>query len=72
MVHGFSCSMACGALPGPGIESQSPALAGESYPLHHQGSPISLFSIRQLLIHVAMKRRSKGGSWRRKRAPDLF
>ena len=28
MAHGLSCSVACGHLPGPGLEPMSPALAG--------------------------------------------
>ena len=32
-------------LPGPGIEPMSPALAGNLYPLCHQGSPAQCFLI---------------------------
>lgn len=40
----LACPDGMGSLPGPGIKSISPALAGEfSYLLYHQGSPIPFF-----------------------------
>ena len=37
--HGFNCSAACGTFR-PEIEPRTPALAGDSDPPYHQGSPI--------------------------------
>ena len=45
VMHGLSCSAACG-LPRPGVELASPALAGgESLPLSHQESPQAYFRL---------------------------
>ena len=40
-------------LPRPGLEPVSPALAGDSHPLRHQGSPYITFeiSVFKVLIH---------------------
>ena len=46
-VPGLSGSAACGVLvPQPGIGPASPALARDSYPLDHQGSPHCIFSVK--------------------------
>ena len=39
VAYGLSCSVACGDLPGPGMEPMFPALAGDSLPLSHRGGP---------------------------------
>ena len=45
LMHGLSCSAACG-LPRPGVELVSPALAGgDSLPLSHQESPQAYFRL---------------------------
>ena len=41
-VHRFSCSAACGNLPGLGVEPTSPALAGGSFTTEPSGKPLSL------------------------------
>ena len=43
VVHGLSCSRACGILPESGIEPTSPALAGEFFTTKPPGKPHSLF-----------------------------
>ena len=53
-------------LPGPGIDAVSPALAADSYPLYHQGSPPLQGTwiqslVRELRSHMlqAMAKREK-------------
>ena len=39
VLHGLQLLRGMWNLPRPAIEPVSPALAADSYPLHHQGSP---------------------------------
>ena len=45
VVHGLSCSAACGIFPDQGSNSCPLHWQMDSYPLHHQGSPKHLVSI---------------------------
>ena len=40
MVHGLSCSVACGILPDQGLNPCLPHWQADSLPLSHQGSPL--------------------------------
>ena len=43
MAHGLSCSVACGIFPDQGLNPCPPHWQADSYPLHHQGSPIYIY-----------------------------
>ena len=43
MAHGLSCSVACGNLPGPGMEPMSPALAGRFLSTVPPGKSLNFF-----------------------------
>ena len=44
VVHGLTCSVACGNLPRPGIELMSPALADGFFSTELPGKPQMMFS----------------------------
>ena len=45
MVHGLSCSEACGVFPDQGSNPRLLHWQADSLPLSHQGSPVKLFFI---------------------------
>ena len=47
VVHGLSCSAACGILPDQGSNPCPLHWQVDLQPLHHQGSPTSLFIVRR-------------------------
>ena len=51
MVHGLSCSVACGVFPDQGLNLCPLHWLADSYSLRHQGSP-DLFFIFKNLIHL--------------------
>ena len=48
VVHGFSCSVACGIFLDQGSNPCALHWQAESYTLDHQGSPIIIFKVRKL------------------------
>ena len=56
VVHGPSCSVACGIFPDQGSNPCPLHWQADSQPLHHQGNPTStVFFIFQFLKHIVEK-----------------
>ena len=52
VVHGLSCSQACGIFPDQGSNPCPLHRQANSYPLSHQGSPSNLFSLNTLISFI--------------------
>ena len=50
MMHGFSCSTACGIFPDQRLNWCPLHWQADSYPLYHQGSPIQMYFLILLLF----------------------
>ena len=59
---GLSCSEACGILPGPGVESMSPPLAGGLLTTGPPRSP-SVWTFMSGFVHLARFQHSLGLPW---------
>ena len=55
VAHGPSCSAACGIFPDLGSNPCPLHWQADSQPLHHQGSPVALFLIKDARIYNAKK-----------------